>query len=967
MIFKKSQMQNRKSKLLLIAIFASSVNFFGCTGSNPSAAVSSIQPPPATTKSLVDVKQIVSVGAGLNFNALTGSWSEMASDPITNAPAALYYDRSASVSAIAGAMKYAYMDATGNWNVEVVDVNTPITAITNTCGGGAASANCIGAPNIAVPTVSQPQIYDLNFLSNGTTSTAVAAYAFGSGGAGALITGKSIRFAVRGSTGVWAVETAVPGSSIVSLSTAAVGPQLATLEYAVKGIRMLVDSSNRVHLTFGIYAATANNSVMGYTMRTAAGVWTTPVVVTTAAPSVLAFVSGAPTYAASTGIVQTGAAWCKYATGGTNADASGIVISMATTDNTPAASTQGFILKCATANTDGSCATWQGLDFHAGCVGAAPCITTTPAATSATSSMFSRSDLAVDPTTGKIFISHLATLPTPFTAPAALTSGILSTQSSAACDSGLSTAAWSSVRAHPGVAQGTLGLRVAADGTNFYMASLAAAAGTSISLNKVSSALAANWAAVDQVTIDSSTNTIGGGFLYNATTGVLWGSYGAFTAAAAGATGNDLKVFATYPSEIASTNLVFNSWNVDQTNSVSQATATPMLDAAIAPNGNVGYAYFYQEPGAAPGVNSHLYYGIRGGNVLSPVFGERLVSNSIGGATTFTNGSHPSMAFDSVSNPVISFLNLGVAASSGFLMVARSNNGGASFSLETVDGSAVTTNNVGQFPSVQVSTNNTIGISYYDFSTGATGQRLKFAKREKNGSWKRFVVDGPGSAGTNGCLTTATSTTGMYSKFKWTTAGLPVMVYQSQISGIKSLRMAYATESESSNTYTWTCLTLDSVAQATNVRGESIDFYLNADNKPYIIHYDATVPALRVVTCDSAVQTCAANGASAFTSERLNYVVGSVTSLASRPGIRADSTGKIWISFHGSADYGVFLASKTSGVWTLVPETVEASPVNASSTFTGQYGVLLMNSSNYPMLFYRGFENWIKYFSRESN
>jgi hypothetical protein len=70
---------------------------------------------------------------------------------------------------------------------------------------------------------------------------------------------------------VWAIETAVTGTQILNLTTGAVGAQLATLEYPIKGLRMLVDDSNRVHLTFAIYAATQNNSVLVYTMRTAAG------------------------------------------------------------------------------------------------------------------------------------------------------------------------------------------------------------------------------------------------------------------------------------------------------------------------------------------------------------------------------------------------------------------------------------------------------------------------------------------------------------------------------------------------------------------------------------------------------------------------------------------------------------------------------------------------------------------------
>ncbi|MFZ3230691.1 MAG: hypothetical protein WA160_10840 [Pseudobdellovibrio sp.] len=919
------------------------------------------------TPQSTDVKALVSVGAGINFNGSTGSWSEMAMNPVTSNPEIIYYDRTALVSPITGALKYAAMTENGTWKIEVIDANSPVTAVTNTCGGGLTTASCIGAPNVAIPTASQSQIYDIKHLLNSGVTTPVVAYAYGTGGASSSTSGKYIRFAARSTSGSWIIETAVTGAQILAATVGAVGPKLTTLEYPIKGVRLLVDDNNRVHLVFAVYAATANNSVYLYTMRTAAGTWLTPTVISTASPSLLNFVSGAPAYAAGTGLLQTGAAWCKYNSGGTSADATGILISTATTDNTPAASTQGFILKCATANSDGSCATWQGLDFTAGCSGA--CVTTTPASISTTASQANRSDIAIDPISGSIFLSYFSSLPS-LTAPATIATGILSTKSPLACSSGLSSTAWSAVRAYPTAAQGTMGLRVAADGTNYYLASLAAATGTSITLNKQTSALSANWnTSPDQVTIEATTNTVAGGFSYNSLTGVLWGSYGAFTAAASGTVGQDIKVFGAYPTDITSTGFV-NTNYVDQTNFVAQSAPIPMLDAAIAPNGTIGYAYFYQEPGTA-GPNSHLYYGTRGGTALSPTFGEKIVSNSISGATTFLNGLHPSLAFDKNNNPAISFLDQGTAASTGYLMVARSNNGGVSFELDRVDGSIVATKNVGQFSSIDISAANTIGVAYYDYSTGATGQRLAFAKREKNGNWRRFIVDGPSSSGI-GCDTTTTASIGLYAQFKWTSSGRPVITYQGSVSGIKSLRLAYGTENESTSTYTWKCLTLDTNSQGSNSRAEGIDFVLDANDNPYIAHYDYTGGALRVVTCPagSGVLTCGAVGSSAFIGERLNYIIGSITPAASRPGIRVDKLGKIWVSYHSPSDQGLFIASKSSGsngVWDATSQVIESTPTGVGSVNTGLHSVLLLNSNDLPMMLYRSFENWIKYFSREPN
>lgn len=939
-----------------------------CNNDNTVQGITETPVEAAPTITITDVKKVVSVGAGLNFNAMTGSWSEMAINPLTHAPAVVYYDRSALISPVAGALKFASMDSVGNWNIEVIDANAGTAA--QTCGGGATSANCIGAPNVAVPTASQAQMFDVKFLNESTVARPVIAYVYGTGGAASSSSGKSIRLAEKSTSGTWTISTAVLGTQIMALTTSNVGPQLATLEYPIKGLRMLVDDSNRIHLYFGIYASTANNSAYAYTMRKTDGTWTTPVTITapTAPTTALAFVSGAPTYAAGTGMNQSGAAWCKYTTGGSSADGAGALLSLATVDNTPAASAQGYILRCATANSDGSCATWEGLDFHAGCAG--PCIATTPAMTSAAGNAFSRSDLTVDPATGKIFLSAFYSAPT-LTAPMAAATGILSTQSPAACDAGLSTTAWATVRGYPTAAQGTLGLRVAADGTNFYLASLVAATGTSLVLNKQTSALSANWnTSPDQITVEATTNTIAGGFLYDDTTSVLWGSYGALTAAAAGATGQDLKVFNAYAGDISTTGTISIS-HVDQTNFVTQSTAVPMLDAGIAPNGTVGYVYFYQEPGAAPGVNSHLYYGVRGGTLLAPVFGEKIIANATQGLTTFTNGAYPALTYDANSNPLVSYLDNGTAANMGYLMVARSNNGGISFSLERVDGSAVTTNMVGQHSSIKISTENTVGVAYYDHSTGATGQRLKFAKREKNGGWRRYIVDGPGSAGTNGCSTSASTTTGLYSQLKWTSTGRPVIVYQASVAGVKSLRMAYATEAETSSTYTWTCLTLDTVSQGVNTRGEGIDFFLDSADKPYIVHMDQGVGAVRYVTCPSGddVLTCAQAGASAFEGERLNYVIGSVASIVNKPSVRVDATGKVFVSFYSVADQGLYLATKTAGTsggWSTTAEALE-TPV-AGATYisgAGQYAVMLLNSSSQPMVFYRSLENWVKYFSRE--
>jgi trimeric autotransporter adhesin len=39
---------------------------------------------------------------------------------------------------------------------------------------------------------------------------------------------------------------------------------------------------------------------------------------------------------------------------------------------------------------------------------------------------------------------------------------------------------------------------------------------------------------------------------------------------------------------------------------------------------------------------------------------------------------------------------------------------------------------------------------------------------------------------------------------------------------------------------------------------------------------------------------------------------------------------------------------------------------SAYVSLAGQYGALLLNANERPLIFYRSHENWLKYFSRES-
>jgi hypothetical protein len=83
-----------------------------------------------------DIKRIVSTGPSLSFNALTAGPNSLEVNPSTHLPAVAYVDRTVGTAGgpTQGGLKYAYLDSTGNWNIEVVDLNSG----TNVCGNATA-------------------------------------------------------------------------------------------------------------------------------------------------------------------------------------------------------------------------------------------------------------------------------------------------------------------------------------------------------------------------------------------------------------------------------------------------------------------------------------------------------------------------------------------------------------------------------------------------------------------------------------------------------------------------------------------------------------------------------------------------------------------------------------------------------------------------------------------------------------
>jgi len=181
---------------------------------------------------------------------MTGGVNDLVLNPVTLRPAIVYYDKNAPVSGTTaiGALKYAYLDAYGSWNIEVVDANYG----TQVCG--TAGAYCVGAPNAAGG--STANIVKLAFTSTGLPSIAYV-YGASAATAGAY---KQIRLAERSSAGAWSVSVAFSSSTAAGATnvntTATVDP--------LKAVTLNFDSSNRPHITFNLYAQTITSSAIYY-------------------------------------------------------------------------------------------------------------------------------------------------------------------------------------------------------------------------------------------------------------------------------------------------------------------------------------------------------------------------------------------------------------------------------------------------------------------------------------------------------------------------------------------------------------------------------------------------------------------------------------------------------------------------------------------------------------------------------
>lgn len=768
---------------------------------------------------------------------------------------------------------------------------------------GVINSYCVGAPNTAV--LSTNNILRLAFKSDGNPAIA---YVFGPslGGAGS----KQIRLAERLSNGTWRVSVAYARPTTVGVANVAI----ATYD-GMKGVTLNFDASDRPHITYVVYTQTAANSQLEYIFRDTGGNWTNNVIQANmlTAPGTLA--------AVGQGVNQQAATMCP---------ANGMLIGTSMLVDTIAGLGDPLYFRCTALAASGACSTWSVVNMNTGCGGSCWAATMTAATTAG-----NRTDIIVDPATGRPMVGIYATA-TPATS---LLTAILPNACEVAQPAGAGS--WGTPVTVAAGSAGINGFRLAASSTQRYLSYLTLTTNVMLSVfNGVS------WFATGHLVETTTVAGEGVGLDYDSTNDLLYTSYASLPAGALGAVGNDLKVGVARPGDLASAGaagtlpLEF----VDSTLSAFPATVVPMLTANKAPDGTVGYAYLYQDPTAA---RSKLYYGARSGSSANPTFSQRLVANfadSVSG--TQMVGSYPSLAYDANSNPVIAFYN-GVTGQQQ-LIVARSNNAGVSFSISVVDDISA---DVGQFTSVAVS-GTTVAVAYYD----VTNTGLKYARYTPTSGWRRFTVDG--AAGTGSCGSAADDS-GRYAVLKMTSDGKPVIAYQSNGANLK---LAIAAETADSSTFTWTCGMVEAAAAT---RAEGLDLVLDTSDKPHIVHFDATVGNVRYATCSSAVGTCITTGPVAYTASLVG-ATGITTSIVTKPTLKLGDDGTLYSAFHSSAYQALILATLPTGGTEWTQEFIDRSDVGGSFLSTsGQYGVLMLNDSGYPMAFYRSKENWLKYFSRE--
>jgi len=858
--------------------------------------------PVTVTENYTDIKAFVTGGHGITFNNRTGGVNDIAYNPVSHRPAVAYQDMSQVVSGGTPGGALKYAYMTGTGTWKVEVVD----ANYGSAACGTANGFCLGAPNILAG--GNLSLLKLAFKSDGTPAIA---YAFGQSAAGAGT--KQIRYAERRGDANWRIEIANSHSTTANAANVATANTVDPL----KGVSLVFDSSNNAHVFYAMYAQTAiNNSLMRYAFRNSVGNWTNS--------SISTIVTAGTIAALGQGTNQSGATICP-------ANDRPIV----TYQNTSAAGGSGQLMyaTCTASNSVTGCTAWTATNMFTGC-GGNSCFSA--GLTNGTNGG-QRSDVAINPANNKPYLAIYS-----IAAPA---NSLYTAEAPNACDVAQPTGAssWGAPALIGGASQGLHGVRLAGSASAMYIAYYNLTTNTMLNINTGS-----GWNATGHIVETTTVAGQGLGLAYDPTSDVLYTSYAALPGAAIGVIGNDLKVSQVYPSEIVNAGVAgtLNTSFIDNLWGAFPATTTvPLLHSAKAPDGTYGLTYFFIDT-SATNAQWRLWYGFRSANKLSPAFGFNFVTNhQQGAAASQYVGSYPALAYDADSNPVIAFHN-GVTADQS-LNVALSSDKGSSFSVTVVDEGSTA---MGQFPSVDTYAG-AVGVSYYD----STNTGLRFAWYRPGYGWRRSVVDGfdaPGSCGNH------SNDAGRYSRVRFTSDGRPVIVYQyDQL----SVKLAYSTEALDSPVRSWTCVNVENSATQ---RGEGIDFQLLED-KPHVAHFDATLGQVRYAKCADTVVNCT-NGTAGYTAETADGS-GITTTIITKPSISVTPAGKVYISYYNATQQTLGLASKspTDTEWFLENLDPNTSGTSFAST-AGQYGSMVLNEDNYPLIFYRSHENWIKYFARQA-
>jgi trimeric autotransporter adhesin len=933
-------------KLVAVVLLA----LTGCGAGSPSVTGVGNGTAPGASGTVTDVRAIVSQGENLSFNNRTAGVNDIAINPVTRLPAIIYHDRDQNgggtgATPALGALKYAYMDTSGVWNVEVVDVSYGSVAC------GTAGSFCIGAPNNALGTAPLANIMKLAFKSDGTPAIA---YAFGASAAGPG--DKEIRFAERSSSGRWTAQRAFtssigPASAVSTANT--VNP--------LTGVTLLFDASDRPHITFVLYSATLASSQIKYLFRNSSGNWSNS--------NISNAVTGSATVTALTnGVMQGGAAWCSAGSVASGSPQAPVYVYQRVTG------TGGFghpaYMNCTAMSSSGECTAWSTLDLVNGCNGGASSCSSSltfgadnQQATGTNGG--SRVDVTIEPTSNRPVIAFFTT-----TAVNGAATSLQLTVAPNACNAAQPTTAngWNAFSTIDATANSGLnGFRIAAKNSATFFATYLLATATVRQSRSTNSGL--SWFATGHIVETTTVGAEGMGAAYDSTYDVLYNSYAAASNGGAGAIGHDIRVAHSDPDDLSSGGVqgqVHTYVVIDNTGNAFPAPvagAVPLLTTATASNGLMGFAYYFHDNNGVF-ADSKLYYGVKAGTAADPVFINRFVTNHQESASALLSaGLAPSLAYDSNNRPILAYYNGTTASAEANLTVARSSNGGVSFSQTVVDDTAA---DIGTFPSL-ATFSSSIGVAYRD----VTNSGLKFARWTSTGQWLRYSVDGLAGASGTGCVVGNTS--GLYARLAVTSTGRPVIAFQDTTGASSFLRIAVASQAinNSSGVFTWTCLTLDSTggsATATG-RGTGIGLALDSADRVHIIHFDLSAGEYRYVQSSSDALTAVVAGSSAFTNSSISSVTApSPAAGNSVPTIRVNSNDTVYIAFHDVANMALRLGTKSSSSSSFLLENVEQAPSlgGISTPFAGQFPVMTLNSSGLPSIFYRSWENWIRFFSRES-